>query len=428
MAGKIKKNATRLLLLILVVVICGGSLTAYAFSPAPPDVNPPGSTAAPSPDVTDDNGADDNGADDKGTEEEKGKETGEETEKETEKEEAEEKESEEEEETEKKEPEGGRDGEYDYTAGPTNWLEDYWWVLAIGAGVVVLVGVAARLLILRMRRKPVAAVVAEPRTIMPQAPAPLKYPVLIGNAHHIGARDSQQDSFCISDVFNAELRRSKGVLGVVADGMGGMADGAEVSALVARTMLHYFNENAFSAHTELDLLNMLFAANDNVNRFMSGRSRGGSTVVAVILRGDVLSWVAVGDSRIYLIRNGAIMQINREHTHGVDLDEKAATGEMTWEEALGNPKRAALTSYLGIGKLEKVDRNIRPMQLLPGDRILLMSDGVFGVLSDGEILSAMAYPPQESAAKLQEMTLAKQNPHQDNLTALIFQYNGKVDQ
>ena len=247
--------------------------------------------------------------------------------------------------------------------------------------------------------------------------------ILIGNAHHIGSRDSQQDSFCISDIFNADLFSKKGVLGVVADGMGGMADGAEISSIVTRTMLQYFNEIEFSPKTELDLLNMLYAANDNVNKFLDGRDKGGSTVVAVIIRDGNLFWVAMGDSRIYLIRNGAAIQINREHTYAVELDEKAATGDVSWEAAQGDARRGALTSYLGMGEPEKVDRNIRPVKLLGGDRIVLMSDGVFGVLTDDEIMETMELLPHDSAARLQDMVLSRSVQHQDNFTVLVFEYN-----
>jgi serine/threonine protein phosphatase PrpC len=204
--------------------------------------------------------------------------------------------------------------------------------------------------------------------------------------------------------------------------MGGMADGGEASAIVTRTMLQYFNESISTERPESDLFNMLFDANDNVSRFMSERGKGGSTAVAVILREDMLYWVSVGDSRIYLIRGGAVIQLNREHTYAADLDAKAAAGEITWEEAAGDPKRGALTSYLGIGQLVKTDRNAYPVQMLCGDRVLLMSDGVFGVLTDGEILEAMAHEPQASAVRLQEMTLAKQIPNQDNFTAIIIEY------
>ena len=250
------------------------------------------------------------------------------------------------------------------------------------------------------------------------------YPLLIGNTHHIGMRESQQDSFGISDISNAELCARKGVFGVVADGMGGMADGGDVSNIVTQTMLQYFGEVDSSGQPELDLLNMLFAASDNVNRHISGHEKGGSTAVAVIIQNGKLYWVAVGDSRIYLVRGGALVQINREHTYAVELDEKAATGELTWEDAAGDPKRAALTSYLGMSRLEKVDRNIRPVQLLGGDRILLMSDGVFGTLTDDEILAAMQNDPLKSADALQEKVMAKQNLNQDNFTAVIFEYRG----
>jgi protein phosphatase len=206
--------------------------------------------------------------------------------------------------------------------------------------------------------------------------------------------------------------------------MGGMADGAEASAIVSRTMLQYFNEVDSSNYPELDLLVMLNAANDNVNHFMSERDKGGSTIVAVIIHNMKLYWVAVGDSRIYLVRNTAVVQLNREHVYSVELDEKAASGEISWEDAVGDSKREALTSYLGIDSLEKVDRSLRATQLIEGDRVLLMSDGVFGVLTDEEILSAMIHTPQESAVLLQEMVLNKQNPNQDNFTAIIFEYRG----
>lgn len=245
----------------------------------------------------------------------------------------------------------------------------------------------------------------------------------IGNLHNIGARDYQQDSFCLSDVSNEELCSRKGVLGVVADGMGGMADGAEISTIVTRVMLKYFNEVDSCGKTELDLLNMLHAANDNVNRFLKGRKQGGSTIVAVIIHNGELHWISVGDSRIYLVRGGAMLQLNREHVYSAELDEKAATGDITWESAAGDPQRTALTNYLGMGRLEKVDRNTSPLKLIAGDRIVLMCDGVYGTLSDDEIAATMHLPPPESAAEIERLILAKGKKNQDNLTAVIFECN-----
>ncbi|MDR0964520.1 MAG: protein phosphatase 2C domain-containing protein [Clostridium sp.] len=248
-------------------------------------------------------------------------------------------------------------------------------------------------------------------------------PISIGNIHHVGARESQQDSFGISDISNQMLFTQKGVFGVVADGMGGMTGGGEASGIAVRTLLQYFNEALSCEQPQLDLLNMIGAANDNVNRYMEGsQDNGGSTVVAVIIRDGYLYWISVGDSRIYLLRGGALIQINRDHTYAVELDEKAAMGEISWEEAADHPKRVALTSYLGMGRLEKIDRNIRPVRLQSGDRVILMSDGVFGTLTDEEMLYGMRQDLHETAAVLQEMILKKEKRGQDNFTAIIFAY------
>ena len=248
-------------------------------------------------------------------------------------------------------------------------------------------------------------------------------PVGIGNICHIGARESQQDNFAISDLSNADLCGQKGIFAVVADGMGGLKNGGKMSSLAAESMHRYFSEKPALPEPSIELLGMVTGANDEICRFL-GRSeegKSGTTAVAVILKDRQLYWAAVGDSRICLIRKGALLQINREHTFGPELDEKAAMGEISFEEAKSDPQRAAVTSFLGMGKLEKIDRNIRPLQLLEGDRVLLMTDGVFGTLSDEEILSVMHSPASQSAQGLQELVLSKALPQQDNFTAVIIE-------
>ncbi len=247
--------------------------------------------------------------------------------------------------------------------------------------------------------------------------------VRVGNAHHIGARESQQDSFGISDIGNQALCRQKGVFAVVADGMGGLSNGALVSTTAIKSLLGSFNGRPFHNDPATELLYMLGRTNEEVNAVLghAGPGKSGSTVVAVLIQGRQLYWFSVGDSRISLVRGGSIFQLNREHTYGSDLDEKAAMGEMSFEAAKSDPQRNAVTSYLGMGRLEKIDRNIRPLQLQEGDRLLLMTDGVFGTLSDEEILSAMPFAPHESAQRLQQLILLKNKPNQDNFTAIVLE-------
>ncbi len=252
-----------------------------------------------------------------------------------------------------------------------------------------------------------------------------KFPGLhVGKLHKIGKRSSQQDSFGMSREGQGVPTGGQGVLAVVADGMGGMERGDEISALVTMTMLQNFDRVDGQTPGEMKLLALLNQANDEVNRLLAASrgKRGGSTLVAALVQDGKLYWVTVGDSRLCLYRNNTLLQINREHVYGVELDEKAARREITPQEAANNPQRGALTSYIGMGRIKKIDRNIRPMQMEDGDRLILMSDGVFGALTDEEISAAMRLPVTESGIAIDRMVQKKNLREQDNYTALILEY------
>ncbi len=242
----------------------------------------------------------------------------------------------------------------------------------------------------------------------------------IGNAQNIGARENQQDSFGISDITNEKLTREKGILAVIADGMGGLSNGAQVSAQITSYMLDLFIKAESDPDNSTLLLNMVQGANKEVIRLI-GNQQSGSTVVAVTVKEHLLHFISVGDSRIYLLRGGALFQINREHTYASELDEKAARGDITFDEAKSDPQRGALTSYIGMNEITLIDRSLRPIKLLSGDRILLMTDGVFGTISEEEILSAAGLSAYEAAAQLEALVMAKKKPDQDNFTIIILE-------
>lgn len=254
------------------------------------------------------------------------------------------------------------------------------------------------------------------------------YPVMIGNAHHIGGRESQQDSFGISDITDRMLCQRKGILAVVADGMGGLSDGAAISGMITSCMLQDFASGAPVSDPALELLSMVSRANGQVNRYLAEtEGQSGSTVVAVWIQGPRLYFISVGDSRIYLLRGGALTQLNREHTYGAELDELAALGKISLEEARENDQRHALTSYIGMGEVEHIDRSMHPLHLEPGDKVLLMSDGVFGTVPDPEI-ARLAGPADAftAARNLEQAVLAAGKPGQDNFTAVVLEYMGEA--
>lgn len=246
----------------------------------------------------------------------------------------------------------------------------------------------------------------------------------VGKAHNIGRRGSQQDSFGMSKDVQGMSTKGKGILAIVADGMGGTENGDQVSVLAAMTMLQNFDRMEGSIPGDKRLLELLNQANTEVNKMLlaANGKKGGSTLVSVLIQDAKLYWLTVGDSRLCLYRKNTLIQINREHVYGIELDEKAARGEISMYAAANDPQRKALTSYIGMEKITKIDRNIRPLQLEDRDRLILMSDGVFGTLTDEEIAAAMQLPVTNSGEAIDQMIRKKNRREQDNYTVLILEY------
>lgn len=244
----------------------------------------------------------------------------------------------------------------------------------------------------------------------------------VGNLHHIGQRKEQQDSFCLSDIGDEEATQQKGLLAVVADGMGGLEGGAAISQRVTDTFLaRYRKLNVPDA--DKFLCDSVMASEKAVEELMAASGvNGGSTVVAVLLRGGALHFISVGDSRIYLLRRGELLQLNREHTYGALLRERAALGEIDPEEPYINPRRDALTAYIGMGSLKRIDRSEQPIPLQPGDKVLLCSDGVFNALGGDALRDTLAGDAVQAAARLEEAVLAQRLSNQDNFTGVVLEW------
>ncbi len=244
-------------------------------------------------------------------------------------------------------------------------------------------------------------------------------PGAVGRVHNVGSRPSQQDSFGVVTIRN-------GVFAVVADGMGGLSDGDKVSQKVVLTMMQDASRLKETRPGDRQLYSMLAHANEEVNDMLgaSSRYKSGSTVIAVLTQGRSFQWIAVGDSRIYLFRGGRLLQLNVEHTYEKELLLKAVNQQISFAEAETDKQRSSVTSFVGMGELKHVEGSTRAMEMQPGDRLLLMSDGIFNTLSEQEIAAVLSgnADAQEAAAELEEQVLARQNPKQDNFTAVILDY------
>lgn len=238
-----------------------------------------------------------------------------------------------------------------------------------------------------------------------------------GVVHNIGRRSGQQDSFDVIDC-------AAGTLAVVADGMGGLADGDKVSQKIIATM-RADSARLRPGSTDGVLHQLIAHVNQEVNRMLgtANQYKCGSTLLSVLVEKGTMQWATVGDSRIYLYRGGSLLQVNREHIYKADLLERAINGKMSFAEVMRDPQADRLSSFIGMGELRHVDSCLSRVKVLKGDRILMMSDGVFNTLSNDEIAEVIQNAPStaEAAQQLEQRVLQKQVPNQDNFTCIILE-------
>ena len=203
---------------------------------------------------------------------------------------------------------------------------------------------------------------------------------------------------------------------VVADGMGGhsageLASAATVAAVVAAC------ESSQQVDELLTLLSdAVITSGEYIADVVSGNREltgMGTTLTAVAMRQDRIAMAHVGDSRAYLLRDGELVQMTKDHTYVQSLVD---SGEITAAEAAVHPRRNLLMRAIdGIHAVE-VDLSVREARL--GDRFLLCSDGLCGVISDEAITTAMRLSdPTQSVTELIDSALTAGAP--DNVTVIV---------
>jgi len=243
----------------------------------------------------------------------------------------------------------------------------------------------------------------------------------------IGDREQQQDSYFISRAEEGFDVDGKGLLLALADGMGGMDSGDKFSGEICNSIGNYFkNESLVSDELyddkELIYLRRLIASIDSdVQKLKSDEELGdgGSTLCCIHFFDGEMSYLSVGDSRIYLLRDGILHRVNKIHNLGSKCLEKLEENEITWDEYRGALGKEGLTSFIGEDELSEIDIKTH-IRLIPGDIIMIFSDGVFGTLTDDEIRAiSVKRNVVDAAYMFEEAVSSLKKEHQDNFTGII---------
>jgi serine/threonine protein phosphatase PrpC len=214
---------------------------------------------------------------------------------------------------------------------------------------------------------------------------------------------------------------------IVADGMGGHHDGERASVVAAQTIAQHVIHESYlpfleERHLDADqktipeiLADAVEAANVAVNIEVP---EGGTTVTCAVVRGDLAYIAHVGDSRAYLITDDHhnMELVTRDHSLVRRLQE---LGQLTPEEAEVHPQRNVLYRAIGQGDTLEVDAATR--RLPPASRLLLCSDGLWGVVNDEEILGILRECPDPQDACDRLVHAANEGGGPDNITVVMVQ-------
>lgn len=206
---------------------------------------------------------------------------------------------------------------------------------------------------------------------------------------------------------------------VVADGMGGHAGGDIASALATQLVAQVDDVYEDAELAVGTLLEVMQSANEKLTdtvreyTYLSGM---GTTMDALVFTGVTATVAHIGDSRVYLLRDGVMNQITKDHTFVQTLID---SGRITEEEALRHPRRNVLMRVLGDAS-DEPQFDVYPLDVLPGDRFLLCSDGLCGVVPNALIEENLKVTDLDEAAGLL-IDEAKEYGAPDNVTVILVE-------
>ncbi|MDR3451251.1 MAG: protein phosphatase 2C domain-containing protein [Rhodoferax sp.] len=206
---------------------------------------------------------------------------------------------------------------------------------------------------------------------------------------------------------------------VLADGMGGHPEGEVASQLALQIVSALYQKEARPVVKDVPvfLASALMAAHHQILRYASEKAMldtPRTTLVAAIVQGTSATWIHCGDSRLYVVRDGELLTRTRDHSY---IEHKSANANK-----LTAMNRNILFTCLGSPTKPKFDVT-GPITLQQGDKIMLCSDGLWGTLSDAEIVRQLSQQPvSEAVPDLVERALRSGGARSDNVTAIALEW------
>lgn len=198
----------------------------------------------------------------------------------------------------------------------------------------------------------------------------------------------------------------------VADGMGGHAAGEIASTTIIRELAAVAVKGVLADNNLVRAIERTKVALADLSKSDQSRAGLGTTVSAVAINDNKIIVVHVGDSRVYRYRNGSLMSLTRDHTYVQTLLD---VGEISEAEAKVHPKRSLLTQ--AVDAQSNISPDVTEVEVEPGDRLLVCSDGLSGVVEPDVMLRALQKDRDSAVSDLVAAAQAAGAP--DNVTVIV---------
>ena len=242
----------------------------------------------------------------------------------------------------------------------------------------------------------------------------------------LGTRTEQQD-------FALSKSEMSSFFAVVCDGMGGLRGGSLASQVVATELMRLYEEREKEEPIKDFLFNSVDILDEKVCNLVDEnrvRLHAGTTLVTVCIEENRLSWLSVGDSRLYVIRGREIVQVTQDHNYNLNLNKMLKSGTLSKQEYNREKSRGeALISFVGIGGIDIMDISSQPLLMKDGDYILVTTDGLFKTMTDEEIRETVIAEEnvEKSADLLIKRSSEKAAKSQDNTTFILIKIKETSD-
>jgi len=246
-----------------------------------------------------------------------------------------------------------------------------------------------------------------------------------------------EDSFEVTAFMLNEDDDTPVLLAIIADGIGGHKAGEIASKIAVATIISSVEESDGTDPLWI-LKSALLEANHSITSEAASdpsKKGMGSTVACALVIDSALYIATLGDSRLYLVRDNVIQQLNVDHTW---VQEALEVGVINSEEARSHPRRHLIRSYLGSSDPINPDLRLcmdskenqeqakanQGLPLVPGDQILICTDGLTDLVADEEILEILVVEGNKDEQLQKLVDLANLRGGHDNITAVVLQAPG----